>query len=429
MNDTRILSLYKGAYNNKTMKKLTIIILLIAGLFSAEINACTTAVISGKYTKNGKPLLWKHRDTWAVNNKIMHFNDGKYEYTALVNSKDKKGKSVWIGFNSAGFSIMNSASYNLNNNDTIEQSGLEGRIMKQALQTCATIDDFEQLLKDMEQPTRLEANFGVIDAEGGAAYFELANFHYIKVDANDPTVAPFGYLIRTNYSHTGEIGVGGGYIRYVTTNKVFDEAVKHNELTAQTVLQKASRNLTHSLTGDDLWTNVDIPENNTKYVFFVDYIPRRGSSSSIIIEGVNKKEDTENMVMWTVLGFPLTSVIIPVWQHSDMQLPKIMSYDKDLNDSPLCHYALELKKDVYCYRWGLNKKYYINVNSLLNANNSGFMQILPSLEKTILEEAYSKKAKWEQDGLSVKELNEYYHWIDQTTTQFYKKNFPQLGIE
>ncbi len=410
------------------MKKLTIIILLIAGLFSAEINACTTAVISGKYTKNGKPLLWKHRDTWAVNNKIMHFKDGKYEYTALVNSKDKKGRSVWIGFNSTGFSIMNSASYNLNN-DTIEQSGLEGRIMKKALQTCATIDDFEQLLKDMPQPTRLEANFGVIDAEGGAAYFELANFHYIKVDANDPTVAPFGYLIRTNYSHTGKIGVGGGYIRYVTTNKVFDEAVKHNELTAQTVLQKASRNLTHSLTGDDLWTNVDVPENTNKYVFFVDYIPRRGSSSSIIIEGVNKKEDTEEMVMWTVLGFPLTSVIIPVWQHSDMQLPEIMSYDEDLNDSPLCHYALELKKDVYSYRWGLNKKYYINVNSLLNANNSGFMQVLPSLEEKILEEAYSKKAKWEKDGLNVKELNEYYKWIDQTTTQFYQENFPQLGIE
>lgn len=60
------------------MKQITIIILIILGLISNEINACTTAIISGKYTKNGKPLLWKHRDTWAVNNKIMHFKDGKY---------------------------------------------------------------------------------------------------------------------------------------------------------------------------------------------------------------------------------------------------------------------------------------------------------------------------------------------------------------
>jgi len=409
------------------MKRLTIIILLLAGLLSTEINACTTAVISGKYTKNGKPLLWKHRDTWAVNNKIMHFKDGKYEYTGLVNSKDKSGRSVWIGFNSTGFGIMNSASYNLNN-DTIEQSGLEGRIIKQALQTCATIDDFEQLLKDMPQPSRLEANFGVIDGEGGAAYFELSNFHYVKIDANDPTVAPFGYLIRTNYSFTGKIGVGGGYIRYVTTNNVFDAAAKNNELSAQTILQKASRNLTHSLTGENLWDYDNIPANNDKYVWFVDYIPRRGSASSIVVEGVNKGENPENAVMWTILGFPLTSVIIPVWIHSDMQLPKIMQYDEGLKDSPLCHYALELKKEVYSYRWGLNKKYYININPLLNADNTGFMQVIPELENTILEESYKNQKHWEKDGLKVKELNEYYRWVDQTTTNFYRKHFPQLGI-
>jgi hypothetical protein len=411
------------------MKKLTLIIFLLAGIFSVEIDACTTAIISGKYTKDGRPLLWKNRDTWAVNNKIMHFKDGKYEYTGLVNSKDKKGKSVWIGFNSTGFAIMNSASYNLNNHDTIEQSGLEGRIIKQALQTCATIDDFEQLLKDMPQPSRLEANFGVIDGQGGAAYFELANFHYTKIDANDPAVAPFGYVIRTNYSFTGEIGVGGGYIRYVTANKVFDAAAKNNELSAQTILQKASRNLTHSLTGDNLWDNVNIPANHKKFAWFVDYIPRRGSASSIVVEGVNKDENPEDAVMWTVLGFPLTSITIPVWLDSDMQLPQVLTYNEDLKDAPLCHYALELKKDVYCYRWGLNKKYYINVNALLNADNKGFMQVLPSLENKIYQEAYVEQAHWEKDGLKVKELNEFYQWIDQTVTDFYKEKFPQLNIQ
>jgi len=410
------------------MKKLIIITFFFLGLFAFDLSACTTAIVSGKYTKNGKPLLWKHRDTWAVNNKIMHFKDGKYEYTGLVNSKDKKGKSVWIGFNSTGFGIMNSASYNLNNHDTIEQSGLEGRIIKQALQNCATVDEFEQLLKDLPKPARLEANFGVIDGQGGAAYFELANFHYTKIDANDPAVAPFGYVIRTNYSFTGEIGVGGGYIRYVTTNKVFDEAAKNNELSAQTILQKASRNLTHSLTGENLWNYENIPAHQKKFVWFVDYIPRRGSASSVVVEGVNKGENPENTMMWTVLGFPLTSVCIPVWLNSDMKLPQILTFQKDINDAPLCHYALELKKDVYCYRWGLNKKYYINVNALLNADQKGYMQVLPSLEDRIFKEAYIKKEQWEKNGLKPKELNEFYQWIDQTVTEFYKENFPQLNI-
>ena len=53
--------------------------------------------------------------------------------------------------------------------------------MKKALQTCATIDEFEQMLKELPQPIRLEANFGVIDAQGGAAYFELSNFKYVKI--------------------------------------------------------------------------------------------------------------------------------------------------------------------------------------------------------------------------------------------------------
>jgi len=410
------------------MKKILTIIILIVVSLTAETQACTTAVISGKYTKNGKPLLWKHRDTWAVNNKIMHFKDGKYEYTALVNSKDKDGESVWIGFNETGFGIMNSASYNLNN-DTIVQSGLEGRIMKQALQTCATIDDFEKLLKEMPQPSRLEANFGVIDGQGGATYFELANFSYVKFDANDASVAPFGYLIRTNYSFTGEMGVGGGYIRYVTANKVFDDAVKHNELSAQTILQQASRNLTHSLTEQNLWDYKTIPAGKKKYVHFLDYIPRSGSSSSIIIEGVNKDEAAENTVMWTMLGFPLTTVIIPIWQHSEMQLPQVMIFDEELNDSPLCHYALELKKEVFSMKWGHSKKYYINVNSLLNSDNKGFMQVLPSLENEILIKADAYKKDWEENGLKVKELNDYYRWIDGVVLNFYKEQFPQLEIK
>ncbi len=410
------------------MKRLITIIVLLFAFFTAETQACTTAVVSGKYTKIGRPLLGKHRDTWAVKNKIMHFKDGKYDYTALVNSKDETGKSIWIGFNETGFGIMNSASYNLNS-DTIEQSGLEGRIMKQALQTCATIGDFEQLLKDMPQPSRLEANFGVIDGQGGAAYFELSNFSYVKVDANDPTVAPYGYLIRTNYSFSGEMGVGGGYIRYVTANKVFEDAVKTNELSAQTVLQKASRNLTHSLTEQDLWDYENLPAGEKKFVHFLDFIPRSGSSSSIIIEGVKKDETPKNTVMWTMLGFPLTTVIIPVWLDSDMHLPEVMTYDEELKDSPLCHYALGLKEEVFAMKWGHSKKYYIDVNSLLNADHTGFMQVLPALEEKILAKAYAYKQDWEENGLKVNELNDYYKWVDAEVWKFYQENFPQLKIK
>ena len=352
----------------------------------------------------------------------MQFDDGKYAYTGLVNSKDSIGKSIWIGYNSTGFGIMNSASYNLNN-DTIEQSGLEGQLMKEALKTCASVEEFEQFLLNLPEPRRLEANFGVIDGFGGAAYFELGNYKVIKVDANDPAVAPNGYVIRTNYSFNGIAGKGGGYIRYVTANKVLDEAVKSNELTAQTIIQKASRNLTHSLTGDNLWDYENLKEGDDKMVFFVDYIPRRGSSSSCVVEGVKKGENPNLSTMWTVLGWPLTSVTIPVFINEKGQIPEVLAYNNEIEDAPLCHFALNLKDKCYSQKWGTSKKYYLNVNKLLNADDTGIVQQNAALDNSIFDESYTMLSKWRANGMSEKELLEYYNKIDNQVKTHYSTKY------
>jgi len=56
-----------------------LIVLIFFGI-SYQTSACTVAVISGKYTKDGRPLLWKNRDTNYINNQIMFFNEGKYDF-------------------------------------------------------------------------------------------------------------------------------------------------------------------------------------------------------------------------------------------------------------------------------------------------------------------------------------------------------------
>ncbi len=402
------------------MKKLILILLFVS--FTAASFACTTAVVSGKYTKDGRPLLWKHRDTWAVNNKIMIFHDGKYDYVGLVNSKDKKGKSIWIGYNSAGFAIMNSASYNLNN-DTIKQSGLEGRVMKKALQTCATVDDFEKMLNDMPKPTRLEANFGVIDGKGGAAYFELSNFKVVKFDANDPATAPMGYIVRSNYSFSGTAKNGAGYIRYVTADNYLDEAVKSGGIGVEDILQGLSRNLTHSLTGENLWDYENIPAGHKKFVWFEDFIPRRGSSSSCVVEGIKPGDDPRLVTMWSVVGWPLASVTIPVWITKDDTLPKVLVYDNDLKDSPLCHYALELKKRVYCYNWGKSAKHYINVNALLNADGTGIMQQLKPLDDELIFKGHKLLNLMREKGFNDKKIKEFYGGADRMIIQTYTMEF------
>ena len=403
------------------MKKLTsTLLLLITILFGVQSFACTTAVVSGKYTKDGRPLLWKHRDTWAVTNIIREFTDGKYTCVGLVNSSDTLGESIWIGYNDQGFGIMNSASYNLNN-DTITQTGHEGQLMKKALQTCATISDFEKFLDKLERPIRLEANFGVIDANGGAAYFELGNFKYVKIDANDPAVAPYGYLIRTNYSFTGEIGLGGGYIRYVTANNTFYEAVTSGNLTYKTMLQGCSRNLTHSLTGTDLNEYGNLKENNRKMVFFKDFIPRSGTSSSCVVQGVLEDENPGLATMWSIVGFPLSSVIVPVWITKSGVLPQQLQYDSQLQDSPLCNKALELKEYIYPYIIGGHSDYYIDINAVINADNTGIMQQLSPLENILTHKGEELLNSMREGSAGEGQIADYYKMADSKIELFYTK--------
>jgi len=400
-------------------KHITLIffLLLISGTISFS---CTTAVISGKYTKNGRPMLWKHRDTNALNNKIVVLHDGKFSYTGLVNSADSLGKSIWIGFNEKGFAIMNSASYNLNN-DTINQSGLEGRLMKKALQTCATIDDFENMLKDIDKPSQLEANFGLIDAKGGAAYFELGNFSYVKFDANDPKTAPYGYILRTNYSVSGKMGIGGGYIRYETAEKVFNTAVELNQLSPKTIIQNASRNLTHSLTRIDLADYSNLKENTQTMVYFEDFIPRKLTSSSIVIEGVKEKEKSEYTTMWTVLGWPLGSVAIPVWLNKKAEIPGILQYNKQIKDAPMCAMALEAKKLCFPYNWGTSSKHYMDGNALLNADNSGVLQLILPLENLLFEKADKILNNWRINKIDINKMKEFYDWVDTEVPDYYNE--------
>ncbi len=300
--------------------------------------------------------------------------------------------------------------------------------MNRALQLCATIDDFEQLLKELPKPVKLEANFGVIDAQGGAAYFELGNFVCKKIDANDPKVAPYGYLVRTNYSTSGKMGIGGGYIRYITADNVLRMAVKDNTLTPKKILQQASRNLTHSLTHTDLNDYLKISENNTTMVMFQDYIPRKSTSSSLVVQGVIKGEDPAFTTMWTTLGSPLTSVTVPIWLSDKTNLPKIVIYDEKIKDSPLCHLALELKKECFPYEWGTSSKFYMDINAVINADNTGTMQVLKPLEDELFEHAESLLNNWRSNGLDYSEMQNFYSILDKKVPKFYSQYF-QINLQ
>lgn len=402
------------------MKKV-VMVLIALPLFVPMAQCCTTAIVSGKHTNDGKPLLLKHRDTDIPQNKLMFFNDGKYDYIGLVDSPDTLGAMVWAGCNSAGFAIMNSANYNLNLSDTAQLKDQEGVLMKKALQSCSTVDEFEELLRHLARPLGVEANFGVIDARGGAAYFETGNSTYKKFDANDPATAPFGYLIRTNYAFTGDRAEDYGLIRYRTADELFSLASNTNSLSHDFVLQQVSRCLKHSLTRVDLSQNLQLHANPPTFVSFQDYIPRFSSSASVVVHGVKPGESPMFTTIWTILGFQLCSVAVPSWVGGGSNLPSVLSADTSGN-APLCSKALKLKGRCFPIQRESGRNY-LNISAVVNRSGDGILQKLLPLETAILRETEVKLRLWQNAEMKQEDIQQYYRWIDKTIIEEYEKLF------
>ena len=373
-------------------KLLSVIIVYLVGWI--PMYPCTSAVVSGRVTPDGRPLLWKHRDASDLNNRIVHFEaeGGKLEFVGLVNGVDTMADEVWAGYNTSGFAIMNTASYNLKN-DTSSLSDREGVVMKQALGECRTVEYFARLLDSLPRPIGVEANFGVIDALGGAAYFEVNSYEVFRYDVKD---SPDGYLLRTNYSVSGRPNEGYGYIRYDNAARLFSRAASERSITPEWITGICSRSFYHTLLGRDFTTDT--------WVVDQDFIPRRSTSASVVIEGVKSGESPVFTTMWTMLGYPPCSVVLPVWIGCEYGVPTLLQGSEDSVRSPLCEWSNRLKNKVFSLERG-SGPHYLHMALLYNPESNGYAQRLLSLEKEIyaesrivLDEA-RRKGEWDNERI------------------------------
>jgi len=172
-----------------------VILLFLLSVYSLwPQDECTIAVVSGKATVDGRPLLWKNRDVTNQDNLVRFIRGKKYSFIGIAPAGVYD--VVLAGINSAGFAVLNSVSYDLEGSSGDDN----GAIMTRALGECACVDDFEQLLMSTNNEGRLTlANFGVIDSQGNCAIFETGNTSYTKFDAKD---SPQGFIVRTNFAIT-----------------------------------------------------------------------------------------------------------------------------------------------------------------------------------------------------------------------------------
>lgn len=396
------------------MKKMVLIFSLCLVVY-APVTACTTAVISGKVTPDGRPLLFKHRDSGTLENVMIYDDSGRYAFIGLINAGDSS--QVWAGSNSAGFAIMNSASYNLNADTSSFRDG-EGVLMRRALMTCATLADFEQLLQEMPRPLPVEANFGVIDARGGATYYETSNAGFVKINVNDPAVAPEGYIIRTNYSATGTPGDGQGYIRYAAAETLFYRAAAMGDLTPRFLLQQVSRCLRHGLTETDL-SCLDVPADRPFFVPFQDYIVRYSSSATVAVQGVLANENPVYTTIWTIPGWQPACAAVPLWVAGGEDIPTVVAAG-DSGAAPLCSAALKFKGRAFPVTRGHGTSY-LNLSAVINEEGTGMMQVLRPLEDEVMAETKERLEKWREEGMKKKWIEDYYHWLDSTVFEAYAR--------
>ena len=114
--------------------------------------------------------------------------------------------------------------------------------------------------------------------------------------------------------------------------------------------------------------------------------------------------------MWTVLGYPFTTVAVPVWIKGGENLPKMMIAEKNEN-APLCDISLKLKKQCYPIERGSGNRY-LNISALINKENSDILQKIEPIEQKVFEETEKRFAKWQINLMKKDQIQDFYKWLN-----------------
>ena len=402
------------------MRKLLLALAILA-LSMTEVQplmACTSVIVSGRVTKDGRPLIYKNRDTKTLSNMTLVVQGPRYRFLGLVNAKDTVPVDVWGGHNEAGFAIVNTAAYNLNG-DGGDTDG-DGILIRKALGLCATLEDFERLIDTVKKPMDVNSNFAVMDAQGGCAYYETGNYGFVKFDANDPEVAPDGYLMRTNFGSTGNLKLDVGVERFQAITDFMKVACEEGHLDHDYLVTHIPRYMTHGLTKMNIYDFMPATESDTCFFPFADYTVRYSTASVILVQGVRPGESPLNTVSWTIMGWPLTAVAMPLVLLPSDKLPAIVT-DDGTGHSWLSEMGLKLKGRSFSLKRG-NIRDYCNIAVLFNKQGTGILQQILPLEEEVMRQGEEALSKFRKNH-DIKVMESYYDLVDAFLTERYHTLF------
>lgn len=127
----------------------------------------------------------------------------------------------------------------------------------------------------------------------------------------------------------------------------------------------------------------------------------------------------ELTTMWTALGYPPTSVAIPLWVKMGKDQPALVTYNETYQTAPLDWHSVQLQKKVYSIHRGNGQKY-LHWQLLWNDAQTGYIQQLRPVENRIFDLFNRHKAEWEQNGLDIEKIQRLYQDVDPTVNKAFQ---------
>ncbi|MGD1047206.1 MAG: hypothetical protein ABR899_00465 [Candidatus Krumholzibacteriaceae bacterium] len=356
---------------------LLLILSLAATVTDARADECSTAIITSAATVDARPILWKNRDTDHLSNMVVFVNDAPYSYLGIVDADDPSGRRVWVGLNAAGFAIMNTVAYNLPKKAG-EAEDLEGVIMADALRLCKTVDDFESYIKrNTGRALGSQANFGVIDAAGGAADFEVHNNGYKRLNVADE---PQKYLLVTNFARSGEAGKGRGLVRFDRLTELF-RAKTDAKYSVTDVLETFARDTRNPILANPGPAKKEkLPAGKPYYIYTQQTIDRASTAAAVVLQDVVPGKDPKDATMWVILGEPVTGIAVPLWVEAGEVPPELFGEGA----APINQECMRLK--TLMRPWKDDERVdYLDLTKLDNGAGGGWLALLVKKEQDIVK--------------------------------------------
>ena len=346
--------------------------LLVFGiLLTADVSACTAGLAGGKATGSGRCLLWKNRDSSHRNNEIIFLSHGAFRLIGVINADDTT--QIWAGVNNFGFAIMNAEARDMAKPDEETLYDEEGYLMKSALLSCRSVEDFETMLKESNQVGRgVTSNFGVIDTSGAAAFFETGNHEYFRFDATNQEICPTSFIGRANFADHGYNEEAYGHGRFQNAVDLSNVKAEINKLDVSYLISTVTRDI----------ATIDPDAADTALFKTAGTVNRHRTVSCSVFESTLLGEDPCLTTYWITLGEPAVSVAVPLWVYAG-EVPAAMDGD---GGAPLNLLFQELKAYVYP---DTSRPKYINAARLAEVQKQ-----TDKIQKRVLKKTAKQLRKW-----------------------------------